>query len=294
MGKYLVTGGAGFIGSNLVRALLERNREVVVIDNLSTGSKENLPEGVPLFVGSYKRHLATLPDDLSGIYHLGIPSSTPIYREDRCWMFEALEDFIYILEFARERELRVVFASSSSLYNGNPVPWGEDMPIQVTDFYTEVRYWIERLSTLYFDFHQVESFGLRLFSVYGKREEFKGQFANLITQLIWAKRDGDTFQIYGDGNQARDFTYVDDVVRAFMLAMVTPEEHGFYNIGNGKAYSINEVIQKIGANIEYIDNPLRNYVDKTMANTSKAKEVLGFEAKYSLEAGLALLLKGNE
>ena len=288
MKRYLVTGGAGFIGSNLVKRLVEERCEVIVIDNLSTGSKENLPKEVPLLIGTYKEHLSLLPH-IDGIFHLGIPSSTPLYRESRLWILEALQDSIYILEFARGRGLRAVFASSSSIYNGNPVPWSEDMPIFITDFYSEVRYWMERLSTLYFDFYKVESIGLRLFSVYGRGEEAKGKFANLVTQLIWASKDGSIFSVYGNGSQSRDLTYIDDVVNAFIISMNSPIKHGVFNIGTGRAFSLNEIISTIGAKVEYIKNPLRNYINQTLADTRKARQELGFESKYSLEEGLGIL-----
>lgn len=288
--KYLVTGGAGFIGSNLVKRLLGDGHEVVVVDNLSTGNVDNLPKDCTFFVGSYNRILHLLPTDLDGIYHLGIPSSTPLYRESRLWITQAIEDFIFILEFARGRNLKIVFASSSSVYNGNPTPWSEDMPILVTDFYAEVRYFLERLSSLYHDFYGIKVIGLRLFSVYGIGEEFKGSFANLVTQIVWALRDGEKFVIYGDGAQTRDLTYVEDVVDAFLLAMASDVENAFFNIGTGVNYTLNWVVGRFGVRVEYVPNPLRNYVDCTLADTSKARKVLGFEAKYSLEKGVQCLL----
>lgn len=193
--RYLVTGGAGFIGSNLVRLLLEKGHEVIIIDDLSTGSQDNVPKDAVLRVGTYADHLPTmimLAKKLDGIFHIGIPSSTPLYRENRGNIYRVVEDFVHIMEYAAEHKLRVVYASSSSLYNGNPTPWTEDLSIPVTDYYTEARYYVERLARVYNEMCGVQSMGLRLFSVYGPHEEFKRQYANLLTQLLWAYRDGET------------------------------------------------------------------------------------------------------
>lgn len=290
---YLVTGGAGFIGSNLVKRLMAEGNDVFVIDGLSTGSLDNLVSARPLgFYGSYQDFLANLPSiDFAGIFHLGMPSSSPLYRRDRTLVAKVIDDFLSLLDFARSNQLKIVFASSSSVYNGNPLPWTEDLPVLITDFYTDARYYVERLATLYHDFYGVKSIGLRLFSVYGPGEEAKKQYANLLTQVLWSVRDSKPFTVYGDGEQTRDLTYVDDTVDAFILAMQSDVEYGFFNIGTGKAYSLNEIIELLGAKAEYIENPLKNYVDHTLADTKKAKTVLGFEARYSLAEGISKLQK---
>ncbi len=290
--RYLVTGGAGFIGSNLVRLLLEKGHEVEVIDNLSTGSVLNIPEEVELRVGKY-RGLLFIRDrakPLNGIFHLGMPSSTPLYRENRSNIYRVVEDFVHILEYAAEHKLRVVYASSSSLYNGNPTPWKEDAPIHVTDFYTEARCYVERLAKVYNIMCGVQSMGLRLFSVYGPHEEYKGKFANLITQLLWAQRDGEVFDIYGDGQQTRDLVYVKDTVRAFWIAMLATDiECANVNVGSGQDFTVNELAGMIGTDVRHVENPISNYVRATMADTTKAKNLLGWEPEYSLEKGLKCL-----
>lgn len=289
--RYLVTGGAGFIGSNLVRLLLEKGHKAVLIDDMSTGDLRNVPNGVESYYGDYRNSLQYLrPIDLDGIFHLGIPSSTPIYRDDRSHLYHVAEDFVRLLEFARENNLRVVYASSSSLYNGNPTPWKEDAPIHVTDFYTEARYYVERLAKVYNEMFDVQSVGLRLFSVYGPHEEYKRQYANLITQLLWAKRDNEVFEIYGDGAQRRDLVYVADTVRAFMLAMEADDiACEVINVGSGLYHSINRLAEIIGTQVEYTPNPIKNYVADTQANTSKAWDLLGFTTKYALKEGLKCL-----
>jgi UDP-glucose 4-epimerase len=297
MANYLVTGGAGFIGSNLAEQL-SRNNVVVIIDNLLTGSVKNIPpgaiwmKGVTLKQFCTEEHRATdtrEPFKFDGIFHLGQPSSTPMYRADRHLIGKAISDFIYLAEYAFKNNIKMVYASSSSVYNGNETPWREDMNLLPTDFYTEVRIAYERIASVYHQMHQLKAIGLRLFSVYGPHEESKKQYANLITQMLWAKQRGEVFDIYGNGEQRRDATYVNDIVRAFILAMKSPIECEVFNVGTGVSYSLNEIAERIGTKIRYVPVPFSNYVDATMADTTKAEKFLGFKARISLNDGLQQL-----
>lgn len=292
--KYLVTGGAGFIGSNLVERLANEGNDVIVIDNMHTGSLSNLrgiESDVHIMPCSEARAVKAIKN-LDGIFHLGIPSSSPMYKKDPQLVGKAVADFINMLEISKDCGCKMVYASSSSIYNGNPTPWKEDMPVHVTDFYTEARYAMERAAKLYNDLYGVNSIGLRFFSVYGPREEAKKSYANLVTQFAWAMKKGEQPVIYGDGSQSRDFTFVADIVNACMLAMKSDIECGIYNAGTGKSYSLNEIIEILNAMLgtsikpKYIKNEIKNYVPATFADTKKAEKELGFRAKYSLEQGL--------
>jgi UDP-glucose 4-epimerase len=296
--KYLVTGGAGFIGSHLVEELVNNGSEVIVVDDLTTGSLDNLrefKEKINIITGRCSEVVDEIKE-IDGIYHLGIPSSSPMYKKDRFLVSKAIEDFISIIELAMKENCRLVFASTSSIYNGNPIPWKEDMDIKITDFYTEGRYYMERLAKLYNDLYGVESIALRFFSVYGEREEAKKQYANLVSQFIWCMKKGEQPVIYGDGTQTRDFIYVKDTVNACILAMESNIKYDIFNVGTGKNYSLNELIEIInnilGTNIKpkYVPNPIKNYVYHTLADPTKAKEKLGFEAKISLEEGIRRLI----
>jgi len=289
----LVTGGAGFIGSNLVEELLAAGEEVVILDNMHTGSPTNL-EGLKGRLKLIKASCNELPEmDIhpEKIYHLGIPSSSPMYKKDPYLVGEALNGFTAVFELTRKSGARVVYASSSSLYNGLLPPHREDMTIQVTDYYTEARLAMERMAELYKRLFDVSSVGMRFFSVYGPKEKSKKQYANMVTQFLWEMQDGKTPLIFGDGSQTRDLTYVKDVVRALQLAMKS-DYHGILNVGTGKAYSFNEVIEilnrKLGSNLrpKYTVNPIKNYVTHTLADTSKAEREIGFKARSSLEAGI--------
>jgi UDP-glucose 4-epimerase len=294
----LVTGGAGFIGSNLTEELLAAGEDVVVLDNMHTGSPDNL-EGLEgslnLIQGSY--------NDLPGmdlhperIYHLGIASSSPMYKKNPYLVGEALNGFTAVFELAKKSGARVVYASSSSLYNGLLPPHREDMTILVADYYTEARLAMERMAELYKQLYNVSSIGMRFFSVYGPKETAKKQYANMVTQFLWEMQDGKTPTIFGDGLQTRDFIYVKDVTRALQLAMKS-DYHGILNVGSGKAYTFNQTIEILNKNMgldvkpQHVPNPIKNYVLHTLSDTTKSEKVLGFKAGYNLVKGITELLR---
>jgi len=294
--KVVVTGGCGFIGSNLVERLVKEGHSVVVFDNLHTGSLKNIERlNVEFFNEPYSK-LDELVPEAEVIFHLGIPSSSPMYKKNPKLVGKAINDAIEVLEYAKKIGCKVVYASSSSIYNGNPVPYREDMPVYVTDYYTECRYAIERLAKLYHSLFGVKSVGLRFFSVYGPKEEFKKQYANIVSQFLWAMRRDEQPVIFGDGTQTRDFTHVYDVVDALLLAWKKDFECEIFNVGTGVAHSFNEVVEILnrilGKNIKpiYRPNPIKNYVYHTLADTTKAEKLLGFKAKISLEEGLRSIL----
>ncbi len=293
----LVTGGAGFIGSNLVEDLLASGEDVVVLDNLTTGSRENL-EGLSGNLKVIEASCLDLPKlDLNpeGIYHLGVPSSSPMYKKNPFLVGEAVNGMIAVLELAKKTGARVVYASTSSLYSGQTPPHREDMEVLVSDYYTEARFSMERMAELYKTLFGVEAAGMRFFSVYGPHERAKGAFANTITQFLWEIMEGRRPLIYGDGSQTRDFVFVKDVVSALRLAM-SSDYHGILNVGTAKSYSFNQVVEmlneRMGTDLrpEYTENPIKNYVMHTLADTSKAKEVLGFEAQRTLKEGIEELV----
>jgi UDP-glucose 4-epimerase len=222
-------------------------------------------------------------------------SSTPMYKENRNLVHKVVDGTMKVLEFAKRNNSRVVVASSSSVYNGHPTPQSEDMVPMITDFYTEARLSAERLTVLYTKMFGLEATCLRFFSVYGPRERSKGTYANLVSQFIWDLQEGRAPVIYGDGTQTRDYVYVKDVVDACVKAAESAKT-GIYNVGTGKSYSVNQMVGKvmdrIGIHLEpsYVPMPVKNYVMHTLADTSKAKRELGFEAKYTLDDGLKLML----
>jgi len=297
--KFLVTGGTGFIGSNLAEALVKRGNDLVVVDNLSTGSLDNLAvvKDKIKFIKTDVANVGSIDElkNLDGIYHLGIPSTTLLYRDNPLLVGTAINEFITILELAKEQNCKLVYASSSSLYNGNKPPFREDMPILVKDLYTEARYLMERLARLYNDFYGVKSIGFRFFSVYGPHEEAKKTFANLVSQFLWLMKKGQRPLIYGDGSQTRDFTHVTDIVRGFVAGMESNIGCDIFNLGTNKSYTLNELVailnKALGTNIkpEYQINPLKNYVQETLADVTKVRKNLGWSAQIPLDQGIQLL-----
>lgn len=301
--RYLIIGGAGFIGSNLVEHHVHKGNEVVVCDNLHTGSLENLSsvKDSILFIKANARDLTPVEvGHIDGIYNLGIYSSSPMYKENPFLMGDALKDFLNVLLLSKDAGVKQVWASTSSIYNGNPTPWREDMPVYVRDYYGEIRYYMERLAALHYEWYGTPSLAMRFFSVYGPKEEAKGTYANLVTQFLWAMKEGEPAVIYGDGTQRRDFIHVSDVVNALNRAMYSSVNQDVFNVGTGTSYSLNELVEVLnevlGTSIapRYVPNTIRGYVSETLADVNKAQDVLGFSAIVSLIEGIKLLLIDNK
>lgn len=272
--KYLVTGGAGFIGSNLVRRLLDNGHEVTVLDNFHTGSKENL-KGLDVKIkhGNPSCYSTYFYKEFDGIFHLGIPSSTPMYREDKHLVGKSINEFLDL----RERyDGKIVMACSSSVYNELAPPHSEAMDILPLDWYTETRLAMERLSQLYFNLQDKQAICFRMFSVYGPHEEAKKNYANMVSQFLWALQKDEELVIYGDGTQTRDFIHVDDVTKAYLDVMESPISFGIFNLGTGKSYTFNELVEllkkklnKPDAKVSYRDNPIDNYVMHTQSDNTR-------------------------
>lgn len=292
MGFTLVTGGAGFIGSNLVEALEEEGREICIIDDLSTGSRDNLEDTHGFIAHSDIKAIEQSDVGIDTIYHLGIPSSSPMYKEDRSLVASAIDDFIYIMELARENDSKVIFASSSSVYGQEEPPHKEDMILTPFDYYTEARITMERLGKVYHNLYDIEVFPMRFFSVYGPHEQAKGEYANMVTQMYWWMREDKRPVLFGDGSQTRDFTYVRDVVRALLLVEEEAEGYDIFNIGTGMETSFNDLIDLLNLYLdkdiqpEYRENPIDNYVQRIRASNIKIFESIGWGPEVFLEEGI--------
>jgi len=352
-----VTGGAGFIGSNLANALShetqnssqypveqqlksqgvnringERNNktnDVIALDDLSLGISSNLSKEVKLVKGSVMDFdlVLELGKDCDYIFHQAALSSSPMFLNDpRKGIDTNVMGFMNVMESAKRNKVkRVIYASSSSIYNGLPMPYKESVNVAPKTFYESSFYCREVIAQTYNLEYGIESIGLRYFSVYGPNERHKGRFANNISQFIWDMVEKKSPIIYGDGTQTRDFTFVDDVVRANILAMgkqnsrsagegsdndndndnakghwrkdILDSGFGVYNIGTGIQTSFNSVVEIInkllGTDIRptYTKNPINNYVQHTLADISLARLELGYEPKWrNVEEGIKQLL----
>ncbi len=305
--RALVTGGAGFVGSHLVEALVERGDEVVALDNFFLGRKENvapflkeaeLVRGSVMDAGLLRR----LTRDVDVVFHQAAASSSPMFlKELEEPVAVNVVGFIRLLEASRENGVgRVVHASTSSIYGNNPVPWREDMRVEPPNFYAASKLACEHLGRLYFQEHGLETVALRYMSVYGPREKSKGEYANLVSQFLWWMRDGKRPVVWGDGTQTRDLVYVRDVVRANLLAAKAKRVAGeVINVGTGKETSLNELVEilnrMLGKRLKprYVRIPVKNYIFRQRADLTKARKLLGYEPAYGLEEGIREILRAS-
>ncbi len=299
MAKVLVTGGAGFIGSNLVRALRERGEDVRVLDNFSTGFRGNL-EGLDVEIvegelRSYERvHNAVRGTDL--VYHLGALGSVPRSVQDPLTSNAVnVDGTLNVLLAGRDEGVkRVVFASSTSVYGTNPpLPTNEDQRLDPISPYGVAKLAAERYCAAFTRVYEAfETVVLRYFNVYGPRQSPSSQYAAVIPLFIAAIGAGEPVTIYGDGEQSRDFTYVEDAVAATIAA---GDAHGAsgraFNVAGGKPESVNAVADTIGRllgkPVERAHQPPRTGdIRDSEADLSAAREVLGYEPQVELEEGL--------
>ncbi len=298
MKKILVTGGAGFIGSNCCNALARDGHIVVAFDNLSLGTGDALEPGVQLVKGDVRDAAALQalgPVDF--VIHLAAASSAPMFMDDFIGSIaNNVLGHVTVLEYARKNGVqKVLFASTSSIYGNNPTPLTEDQRVEPPNFYSVTKHAQEELSSVYSALHQLEIIGFRFMSVYGLHEEHKGRFANLVSQFIWGIEKRKRPVLYGDGNQTRDFVNVRDIIEAFRLVLETPKRFGYtvFNIGTERSLSLRELVSVIGGvmgeAIEpiLIPNPIsKGYVMAQQADASKIKSELNFEASVTLDTGV--------
>lgn len=296
MTKVLVTGAAGFVGRHIVRACLERGWEVVGMD------LRPAPENGGTFLQgdfSNREDVRRAVKDMDYVFHEGAVSSSPMFEPDPSRGVEVnVMGGLYLLHAAADAGVgRFVYASTSSIYGDLPVPWREDMVIRAPpNLYAASKLAFEQLAQTYTTRGDLDTVGLRYFSIYGPGEESKGQYANMISQFLWALQKGEQPMIYGDGNQTRDFIHVDDVVRANLLAAETSSVGGVFNVGTGRETSLNILVKTLSKLLNnkirprYVPNPVQNYIYSTLADTSKARHSLGFKAQVSFRQGVANLV----
>ncbi|WP_420191893.1 NAD-dependent epimerase/dehydratase family protein [Haloplanus salinarum] len=292
--RVLVTGGAGFIGSNLANHLAADN-EVIALDDCHLGTPENLDNGVEFVDGSVLDD--DLPTDVDVVFHLAAYSSYTMVEENKREATRVnVEGFVNTVEQAREDGCdTVVYATTSSIYGSRTDPSPEDMPVEARTSYEASKLARERYAEYFGNHYDMTLAGLRFFSVYqgyGGAEEHKGEYANTIAQFADDIANGEAPVLFGDGTQTRDFTHVDDVVRAIELA-ADHELEGVYNVGTGESYDFNTMVEMIndelGTDIdpEYIENPLDVYVHDTMADATKLHDATGWEPQVGFEEGVS-------
>lgn len=291
MKTYLVTGGAGFIGSHLVEALLKRGDKVKVLDNLSTGKKENLPDGVE-FIKADIRNLEEIKPSfkgVDGVFHVAALPRVQVSIENPLETNDInINGTLNVCLAAREAGVkRIVYSASSSAYGDTDIlPLTENLKPNPMSPYGLQKYVGEEYMKLAAMFWDLETVSLRYFNVYGPRLAFEGSYVTVIAVFLQQQVIGQNLTITGDGTQTRDFTYVDDVVRANLLAMASDKvgKGEVINIGAGENKNVNEVAKLIGGPVTHIAPRIEPH--DTLADISLAKKMLGWTPQMAFTDGL--------
>jgi nucleoside-diphosphate-sugar epimerase len=299
---YLVTGGAGFIGSNIVAEILRRGDKVRVLDNFATGKRENILHykdnpNFEMFEGDI-RSFHVVRDAVKGadyVLHQGALPSVPRSINDPITSNDVnILGTLNVLEAAKEFKVkRVVFASSSSVYgNSETMPKVETMPVAPLSPYAITKYAAERYCQIYFQLYGLETVCLRYFNVFGPNQDPTSQYSAVIPKFIKAIQADKSPIIYGDGYQSRDFTFVANNVEANLQACVADEVAGeVFNIACGTRYTlielVNEINKVLGKDIPPIfDNDRTGDVKHSLADIDKAINLLGYKVKVAFAEGI--------
>lgn len=298
--RWLVTGGAGFIGSNLVAALAGRGEGVRALDNLVTGRWSNL-DGV----GGVERITADVCDPgavqracegVEVVFHEAALCSVPGSLEDPVEYDRVnVGGTVTVLEAARRAGVRrVILATSAAVYGDDPrVPKTEEMPVAPKSPYALNKYVGERYLRLFSEAYGLQTAGLRYFNVFGPNQLPTGAYAAAIPRFLDAALRGRELEIFGDGEQTRDFCYIADVVRANVLAGTSARDFRgeVMNIAGGRSVSINALVERLGGvvgrEVRWRYSPPRpGDVRDSLADTGRARELLGWQPKVAWEQGL--------
>ncbi len=308
MARYLITGGGGFIGSNLVEELLNRGEYVRVLDNFATGRRENLKpflSDIQLIEGDLRSYhtVQRAVEGIDFVLHQAALPSVPRSINDPITTNQVNVDGILNLLHACQEHLvsRFVYASSSSVYGDNPVsPKHEGMMPNPKSPYAVSKLTGEYYCKVFHQLHGLETVCLRYFNVFGPRQDPNSQYSAVIPKFVKALKAGKQPTIYGDGEQSRDFTYVFNNVTANLLACESPGIGGkVYNIACQQAYTLNDLVAMLndilGTNIEpkYLEDRPGD-IKHSLADISLAKEELLYEPKVDFKKGLELLVENFE
>ncbi len=300
MKPHLVTGGAGFIGANLVARLLEEGLPVRVLDNFATGRRDNLApwgDAVELIEGDVRDAgaVARAAAGVEVVYHQAALGSVPRSIEDPATSNAVnVDGTLNVLLAAREAGARVVFASSSSIYGPTEtLPKRETMPPNPVSPYAVSKYAAERYCQLYHAHYGLPTVCLRYFNVFGPRQDPDSPYAAVVPLFVSALLDGRAPTVFGDGTQSRDFTYIDNAVEANRLAARAPEAAWgqTFNVGCGARITLNDLYRAIAAEVgsaiepDYAP-PRAGDVAHSLAAIEQARERLGYRPEVDVAEGV--------
>ena len=311
----LVTGGAGFIGSNLCEALIAKGNKVVCLDNFATGKRENIKEflndpNFTLIEGDIRKLEDCLiaTNDVDYVLHQAALGSVPRSIKDPITTNDVnVSGFLNMLVASRDNNVkRFVFAASSSTYgDSESMPKVEGIIGKPLSPYAITKYVNELYADIFSKTYGIETIGLRYFNVFGRKQDTNGAYAAVIPKFTSQLMKGESPVINGDGNYSRDFTYIDNVIQANLLSLVTTNKKAIntvYNVAYGDRNTLNELIgylkeylteydSKI-SNIQVINGPIRDGdIPHSHASIEKAKKLLEYNPKFNLKKGLKEALK---
>jgi nucleoside-diphosphate-sugar epimerase len=298
--KYLVTGGAGFIGSHIVKRLVDNGEQVRVIDNLATGKLGRL-DAVRSSVEFFEADLADeavarhAVDGIDYVLHqAAVPSVQRSVQEPLSTNRANVTATLNLLEACRKADVRkFVYAASSSAYGETEVlPKHEEMPAKPRSPYALQKFVGERYCGIYWELYGLETVSLRYFNIFGPQQDPHSEYSAVIPKFITALIANQPITIYGDGEQSRDFTYIDNVVEANLLALVAPGAPGkVCNVGCGQRITLNHLVRllesQLGIGVQVNYAPAKpGDVRHSLADLSRAKAILGYAPKVMVEEGL--------
>jgi UDP-glucose 4-epimerase len=296
--KSIVTGGAGFIGSNLVERLLELKSEVTVIDNFSTGRLENIKK--------FEKYIKIIKADISKkgtwqkyfkkkdvVFHLAaLADIVPSITNAESYFQSNVTGTYNILQACKLNQIKKIIYSASSSCYGIPkkYPTSESEKIDCRYPYALTKFLAEELVLHWGKVYKIDAISLRFFNVYGTKSRTSGTYGAVFGVFLAQKLANKPFTVVGDGSQTRDFTYVSDIIDALILSYRSNLKNEIINIGSGKTYSVNQLVKNLGGKTVYV--PKRpGEPDCTWANISKARKLLKWKPKVKFNKGVKVLLK---
>ena len=288
--KCLVTGGAGFIGSNLALELEKQGHEVTVVDNMLTGNKDNLKGFNGKIIEKDVSEPLGLNEEFDVIFHEAAITDPRHPNDDETYN-KNLQGFKNIVELAKKNNAKLIYASTAGLYGNGPTPMKEDQEKELLSTYGKSKLEMDNIAVSLFD--KMHIVGLRYFNVFGPREKYKNRAASMIYHLGRQIKAGKRPRIFKSGEQIRDHIYVKDTLDATIKA-VDAKKSCIVNIGTGIGTTFNELVKVLNEVLgkdfqpEYFDMPYnpKTYQSDTQADTTKAENVLGFKSKWTLKEGI--------